>query len=349
VNSGSLSARRVIGLHVSNVWLERLLRARSVLLLSFCGVFAACTARDTAPRPAAAASLPAATASPAAKAEQVHTAPPAATATTAITPRAAPYVLAGTEVHQLASKTNGRSYEIAVGPAYKNTPGQRHATVYVLDGYWDFALVNTLRGALQYDEAIPDVIVVGIGYSGLTPDAAQIQELRASDYTPTPVEKDRPGSGRAPEFLRFLSDELVPFIESRYPADPEKRVLAGVSFGGLFALYTLFERPELFSGYLAMAPAIRWDDSWIARREREFHKTHPALPARLWLSVGSDDEAPRVKAAISFFQQLEASRYRDLKLRTRVVEGERHAGMKTESYNRGLRFVLSPFAAKPSH
>jgi predicted alpha/beta superfamily hydrolase len=260
----------------------------------------------------------------------------------------APYVLAGTEVHQLASKTNGRSYEIAVGSAYKNTPGERHATVYVLDGYWDFALVNTLRGALQYDQAIPDVIVVGIGYSGLTPDAAQIHDLRASDYTPTPVEKDRPGSGRAPEFLRFMRDELIPFIESRYPADPEKRVLAGVSFGGLFALYTLFEQPELFSGYVAMAPAIRWDDNWITRREREFHKTHPALPARLWLSVGSDDEPPRVKAALSFFQQIEASQYQDLKLRTRVVEGERHAGMKTESYNRGLRFVLAPFAAKPS-
>jgi predicted alpha/beta superfamily hydrolase len=257
-------------------------------------------------------------------------------------------VLSGTEVHQLVSKTNGRSYEIMVGPAYKSEPGRRHATVYVLDGYWDFALVNAMRGALQYDQAIPDVIVVGIGYSGLGAEAPQIQELRASDYTPTAVEKDRPGSGRAPEFLRFMSDELIPFIESRYPADPAQRVLAGVSFGGLFALYALFEQPELFSGYVSMAPAVRWDDSWIARREREFRKLHPALPTRLWISVGADDEPPRVKAALSFFRQLVASHYRDLKLRTHVVDGERHAAMKTESYNRGLRFVLSPFAPKPS-
>jgi hypothetical protein len=31
-----------------------------------------------------------------------------------------------------------------------------------------------------------------------------------------------------------------------------------------------------------------------------------------------------------------------------MIEGERHAGMKNESYNRGLRFVLAPLAAKPS-
>jgi hypothetical protein len=69
-----------------------------------------------------------------------------------------------------------------------------------------------------------------------------------------------------------------------------------------------------------MAPALRWDESWIARREREFQKTHAALPARLWLSVGSDDESPRVEAAVSFFQQIEASQYRALSLRSRRTD-----------------------------
>jgi hypothetical protein len=47
-------------------------------------------------------------------------------------------------------------------------------------------------------------------------------------------------------------------------------------------------------------------------------------------------------------RQLEQSRYRDLGLRTRMIEGERHASTKNESYNRGLRFVLAPLAPKPS-
>jgi len=257
-------------------------------------------------------------------------------------------VLAGTEVHQLVSKTSGRSYEIMVGPAYKSEPGQRHATVYVLDGYWDFALVNTMRGALQYDQAIPDVIVVGIGYTGLGPDAPQLHDLRASDYTPSAMEKERPGSGHAAEFLGFVKDELIPFIEARYPADPEHRILAGASFGGLFTLYALFERPGLFSGYVSMTPPVLWDDGWIVRREREFRKTHPSLAVRLWLSLGGDEEPPKAAAGKSFFRQVETSRYRDLALRTRIIEGERHAAMKNESYNRGLRFVLAPVAPRAS-
>jgi predicted alpha/beta superfamily hydrolase len=246
------------------------------------------------------------------------------------------------------SKTNGRSYEIMVGPAYKSDPGQRHATVYVLDGYWDFPLVQSMRGALQYDQALPDVIVVGIGYSGLTGDAPQIDGLRAHDYTPTVNEKARPGSGGGPEFLRFLRDELIPFVEARYPSDPEHRVLAGASFGGLFTLYAMLEQPELFSGYIAMTPAVLWDDGWLSGREREFRNGHPALPVRLWLSVGGDEEPKKVAAAKGFFRQMADSHYRELSLRTEVVEGERHGAMKHESYNRGLRFVLAPLAARPS-
>jgi hypothetical protein len=254
-------------------------------------------------------------------------------------------VLDGTVVEELSSKTNGRSYQILVGPPYKPEPGKRFATVYVLDGYWDFPLVNAMRGALQYDEAIPDVMIVGIGYGGKEPD---VHALRASDYTPT-AHASRADSGKAPEFLRFLETELFPYIESRYPSDPAQRVLAGASFGGLFALYALFEKPELFSGYVSMTPAVNWDDGWIFKREREFSaaKRGP-LAQRLWVSFGDSEEPERVRRGREFMRALESHKLPGLALRTRLIEGERHAAMKNESYNRGLRFVLAPVAPKPS-
>jgi predicted alpha/beta superfamily hydrolase len=263
-------------------------------------------------------------------------------------PAVSSVVLAGTEVHELVSKTNARSYEIMVAPAAKTAPGALHPVVYVLDGYWDFPLVATMRGSLKYDAAIPDVIVVGIGYTGFGPDAPELADLRKRDLTPTPGDSPAPSAGGGPEFLRFLGDELIPYIESHYPADPKERVLAGASLGGLFALYALFERPGLFEGYVAMTPAVRWDDGFIVKREREFKKSHAPLSARVWLSVGGDEDAKALAADIAFFRQLEASRYQGLTLRTRVVEGERHAAMKNESYNRGLRFVLAPLAPHPS-
>jgi hypothetical protein len=38
---------------------------------------------------------------------------------------------------------------------------------------------------------------------------------------------------------------------------------------------------------------------------------------------------------------LKSRAYSGLKLETRVIEGERHAGNKPEAYNRGLRFMFN--------
>ncbi len=254
------------------------------------------------------------------------------------------YSLEGTEVHELPSQITGKNYKLIVGPPYQAEPGRRYTTLYVLDGYWDFILIEALRGALQYDQAIPDVLIVGIAYAGEKPD---VDSLRASDYTPT-REASHPESGKAPEFLRFLEQELFPFIESRYPSDQGHRVLSGASFGGLFTLYALFEKPELFYGYVSMAPAARWDGGWLAKREREFRAAHPALEKRVWVSAAEEEDPAKLPAMLAFIKQLEGSRYQGLALRTRIIEGERHAAMKVESYNRGLRWVLAPVAPKPS-
>jgi hypothetical protein len=42
-----------------------------------------------------------------------------------------------------------------------------------------------------------------------------------------------------------------------------------------------------------------------------------------------------------FMQILKSHGYKGLKLETRVIEGERHAGNKPETFNRGLRFLFS--------
>jgi pimeloyl-ACP methyl ester carboxylesterase len=56
---------------------------------------------------------------------------------------------------------------------------------------------------------------------------------------------DRPvKTGGGGKFLSFLKQELIPLIDQTYRADPNGRVLVGHSYGGLFALYALFERDE---------------------------------------------------------------------------------------------------------
>ncbi|MBN1994220.1 MAG: alpha/beta hydrolase [Anaerolineae bacterium] len=244
--------------------------------------------------------------------------------------------LPNSEVRTLKSTNTGRTYDlyIRLPEEYAPDEARRYPVLYVLDGQWDFKLLDSIYGGLYYDKFIPEIIIVGITYSGDNPN---YEALRAMDYTPA-AEASLPGSGDAAQFLAFFKEELMPLIETHYRADASQRVLMGSSFGGLFALYALFAEPELFSGYVSASPAVPFGNGAIFKQEAEYAAQHQNLPVKLFLSVGELEElAPPVKA---FIEVMNERGYQELKMETRIIEGERHSGNKPEAFNRGLRFVL---------
>jgi predicted alpha/beta superfamily hydrolase len=242
----------------------------------------------------------------------------------------------GSIVRQLHSSATGRDYDIYVRlpEVYARYKMKKYPVLYVLDGQWDFKLLDSIYGGLLYDRFVPEMIIVGITYSGKAPD---YETLRAMDYTPV-ADSYLPGSGDAAKFFTFLKEQLMPFIESNYRADPAQRVLMGSSFGGTFTLYALFSEPSLFSGYVAASPAVVYGNGFAFKQEAEYASDHKDLPVRLFLSVGEiEDLAEPVQ---QFMQVLSERNYTGLELETRIIEGERHAGNKPEAYNRGLRFIF---------
>jgi len=244
--------------------------------------------------------------------------------------------IANSEVRQLESSATGRSYDIYVRlpDDYSQNQAKKYPVLYLLDGQWDFKLLDSIYGGLYYDGFVPEMIIVGITYSGDNPDYGA---LRAMDYTPV-HDPFVSGSGDAPKFFAFLKEQLIPFIESKYQVDSSQRVLMGSSYGGTFTLYALFSEPALFSGYVAASPAVVYGNEFAFTQEAEYAKTHKDLPVRLFLSVGGIEELRR--PVEQFMQVLNARGYTGLQMETRIIEGERHAGNKPEAYNRGLRFVF---------
>jgi predicted alpha/beta superfamily hydrolase len=260
-----------------------------------------------------------------------------------------PHTIANSQVRVLPRSANGRDYQLHVGlpPSYEAQPGRRYPVLYVCDGYWDFALIASLAGGLLYDHAIPEFILVGFGYPGPKP---AFDTLRTYDYTPVPAPNDPKANlgGHAAEFLRVVETELIPFIEREYRVDPSFRALGGSSLGGLFTLYAMLERPGLFHAYIAPSPAVDWANGWLFGREAAFAAAHKELKARLFMS-GASEEWPKFLAAVKRFNDtLQTRRYAGLQYKWRLVDGERHAGTKPESYNRGIRFVFAPLATSPS-
>ena len=256
----------------------------------------------------------------------------------ATNPGAFPKVtIAGSHVRTMKSNSTGRDNDLYIHlPSnYDQDKTRKYPVLYILDGQWDFKLMDAVLGGLVYDKFVPEMIMVGLTYSG---EHADYDSLRAMDYTPTAVPQVK-GSGNAPNFLKFLKNEAIPFIEANYRADPARRVLQGSSYAGLFTLYALFADPGLFSGYMAASPAVPFGDRYAFKQEAEFAKTHKELPAKLFLAVGgSEGLAAPVQ---EFMRVLQSRAYKGLKLETRVIEGERHAGNKPETFNRGLRFLFA--------
>ena len=237
-----------------------------------------------------------------------------------------------------SSNVPGQEYalQIALPRGYPDT-ARTFPVVYVLDGQWDFALVQALYGQQFYDGFVPDVIVVGITWGGTNPN---VDSLRARDFTPTHNDQ-LPQSGGASRFLAFMKRELIPFIETRFRASKNNRVLMGSSFGGLFTLQALFHETELFNRYIAASPALGWNGDALFEDEKAFAVGTSRLPVRLFMTIGEYEDVPRFER---FVTQLKSRNYAGLDLQTRVLENTGHSGSKAEGYTRGLQHVF----ARPS-
>jgi predicted alpha/beta superfamily hydrolase len=252
-----------------------------------------------------------------------------------------PHTIPGSELRVLPANAAGRHYQLSVGlPAsYAKEAARRYPVVYVTDGYWDFEKLDAIRGALVFDKVVPEFIIVGLGYAG---DGLDYGTLRTWELSPVPF--GDPDTGHAAEFLATIETEIIPFVEREYRADPAHRVLAGASLGGLFTLYSMYSRPDLFSGWVAVTPAVAVNDGWLLGYEEKFAQAGGQLKGRLFASMGENENPGFLSAILRYNSRVASRRYPNLAYQFRIVDGERHAGMQMESYTRGLRFVLAPLA-----
>lgn len=258
---------------------------------------------------------------------------------------AEPYVLAGTEVHALPTSSNGRSYTLYVAPpgSYQSNPTRQYPVVYMLDGYWTFALTSAEAGSLAVDRVIPECFVVGIAYSGVNPD---VGALRQYDFTYPPYGTNT-GGGRA--FLTVIAEEFIPYIESHFHVDPSFRVLAGASAGGLFTVYAMLTEPGLFHAYIAVSPGdLRYANRNCFQLEQAYARTHTALPGRLFLSYATDEIYTMIRPVTrDFYAQLNRSGYAPHSYTMFEITGEGHSGTGAEAFNRGLRYAFAERAPVP--
>lgn len=163
-----------------------------------------------------------------------------------------------------------RSVKVYLPPGYNELLS--YPVVYCQDGndFFTMGRIATIANQLILEEGMEPFIIVGVSVD---------RSKRTSEYSPV-------GSRNA-AYKRFFTQELIPFIEERYPVrrDPASRVLAGDSLGGTVALHLALDNPELFTHVLALSGAFF--QATLDEIDR-----HPTLDwLHLWMVVGLDETA----------------------------------------------------------
>jgi predicted alpha/beta superfamily hydrolase len=290
-----------------------------------------------------------------------------------------PIVRPDAEQWDMTSQITGRTYRIYVAKPVATAPVPEggYPVLYLNDGDFSF---HTAADALLMQsvglEARP-AFVVGIGYGK---DWQTASRNRCADLTPfppdsatraildaAPLTKDA-SYGEAEDFHRFLTEELRPVIEARYPVDRDETILWGDSFGGLFALYVLFNHPEAYRTYLVVSPSIIWNDRAILNDEEKLIAPLAAgkVSPRIQIVAGEYEEtlADHVKMYPGVTrEQMQAmltatgmitnalalaDRIRAMdapggcEVETYIFERETHLSIVPAAISRGLRFALKP-------
>jgi predicted alpha/beta superfamily hydrolase len=154
-----------------------------------------------------------------------------------------------------------RSFLISLPKGY-NDSMKKFPVLYRLDG--DAEQLYDMYQKIEdmvFKQQAPEMILVSIKNTD-----------RRRDMTPVKTGYcENPG---ADKFLKFISSELMPFIDKNYRTS-NFRILCGQSQSSVFTMYTLLEQPQLFNGYIAISayfPGCR--DYFIEKAKNSFgHKS----------------------------------------------------------------------------
>lgn len=144
-----------------------------------------------------------------------------------------------------------------------DTSKKNYPVLYLLDGNSN-SLLETISAMnkLGSDESIPKMMVVAIGNTD-----------RDRDMMPLSTKQYNVPVAGAEQFLSFIGDELIPQIDKKYRTN-QHRILCGKSLSGLFTLYVLLTKPQLFESYIGRSAGWLGDmnDYFVTLADKAFQR-----------------------------------------------------------------------------
>lgn len=175
-----------------------------------------------------------------------------------------------------------RLINVYLPPGYKESPGLRVPVLYMPDGgiAEDFLHVAGLVQVSVGNETMRPFLLVGI----------ENTERRRDMTGPTENENDKkiaPRVGGSAAFRKFIRNELMPEIKTRYRTTDETAIV-GESLAGLFVVETFLLEPDLFDTYIAFDPSLWWNNQKMVGEAAGLLQARPKLVKTLYFAHSSE-------------------------------------------------------------
>lgn len=242
--------------------------------------------------------------------------------------------LRDTEYQLVESEEVGRSFHVYVmlPQTYGLEPARHYRTIYLLDGGSLLPLLGGYYRYLRFTDETEEAIIVAISYGA---NSFAGGNRRSTDYTAPSDEREYWGG--ASRFQAFMADELMPWAETRYRADPKNRIIFGHSLGGQFVLYTAQTRPNLFHGHIASNPALHRNlDFYLEQVPDE------SSDSLLFIGTGSRDARVFREPLKRWIDHWTAVEDKPWRLEIRELADHTHTSAPPAAFWRGLAWIDGP-------
>ena len=243
-----------------------------------------------------------------------------------------------------------RPLMVHLPPSYPTATTAVYPVVYLLDGDAHFAAVSAMVDFLARNNRAPEMIVVAIPNTrdrthDLTPPADTAPVRLAVNARDT-VTQRFPTAGGAAKLRQFITDELAPWVQSKYRTAPY-RILIGHSFGGLFAIDALATTPRAFNAYVAISPSLWWDQGKYEKRMEGALARASLGGVSLYMTTGETEGHDMIDPARALAASL-AARTDGFRSWYRVMPTETHNSNPFRTEYDGLERIFDGWAPPDS-
>ncbi len=244
--------------------------------------------------------------------------------------------LPGLKAFVVHSDRIGRDFQVVVHQpsATAFLPGQKFPVIYALDS--GYGLAGQTAVLLGNTGAMAPAIIVDVGYptgqgGHRNDDLSHVKVTQGANTF---------GGGGA-AFETFLAEDLRPFIEAQFPADPKRSVLFGHSLGGLFAARVFAHDPNAYAAYVIGSASV-WADPEVVAAVAQ--AAPEARDVRVYLTVGELEDAGGPPRMVKGYNALAAALKGQpgITLKTQLYAGETHLSYYPRLVTDGFPVVLPP-------